>query len=73
MPQMRSSHGAGLVAVGEGTFDDLAASFSLGDALGAFDALSVFVNGFLFGRFVLPFSAAAVGFADAGPQTVVLV
>ena len=73
MPKMRSSHGTGFVAVSEGAFDDLASSFSMADAFWALDALPVFVDGFLFGRFVLPFSSAAVGFADAGHEAVLFV
>ena len=73
MFEVGSPHGAGLVAVGEGAFDDFASSFSMGDAFVAFDALPVFVNDVLLGRFVFPFSAAAVGFADAGRQAVVFV
>ena len=73
LPKMGSSHGPGFVAVGEATFNEFGASFSVLDAFGALDASTVFVNGFLFGRFVLPFSAAAVGFADAGHEAVLFV
>ena len=73
MVEVDSSHGTGFVAVGEGAFDDLAAPFSVGDAFLALDALTVFVDGPLFGRFVFPFPTAAAGFADARPQAVVFV
>ena len=73
MLEVGSSQGAGVVAVGEGAFDDFAAPFSVGDAFFAFDASAVFVDGFLFGRFVFPFSSAAAGFADAGVEAVIFV
>ncbi|MDP7639092.1 MAG: hypothetical protein QGG73_05185, partial [Candidatus Hydrogenedentes bacterium] len=73
LAQVGPSHGAGLVAVGEGAFDYFAAPFAVADAFLAFDALSVFVDGFFLGGFVFPFSPAAFGFADAGGQAVVFV
>ena len=73
MLEVGSAHGTGLVAMGEGAFNDFAAPFSMGDSFFASDALAIPIDGFLFGGFIFPFSATAVGFADAGHKAMVFV